>query len=178
MTEADDNSSINVGAYTYGAVILSYVTKADWEMALSVHDDMVTRGVVPDSTTTYGLLLSAFKVGGPTRAHRYLERLLGLGVVPGKATCTLALRLLIPGLSRCSSTETMRLQLRDMIENRDKIFNEEDLLDLLRSLRVAEVEEGRKPTVTMSTAKLETRQQQAWRLVLETLLRMGTSTSS
>lgn len=131
-------------------------------------------------SASVAIALSSFKKGGLNHARIVLEELVcNEEVEIKKELCFLALRLLLPKHKvhikfdgeENTLIDRVRSQLREKMQQESSKSTAEWLTDLTRYLRMADLEDKRKPSRALNNDKLLERQSKAWRQVLLTVLK-------
>jgi len=162
------DDGITPGQHCYDALILAQVRGRAWEEALITFESMKDSGIAPSPPTYYGLLLASFERGGRCRTKSFVEELVGKEAEVNQKGCTFAIKILITDLEQIKTTADMRKALRELGEQDPSM--REAALSLSRSLRMAELEEGRQHTKAVSDKDISRRRTEAWQRVLENLI--------
>ena len=157
------DSDFHPGPSCYDGYILACVRSNAWDAVASAYQSMKQANLLPPSpAASHGILLSAFNRGGVSEARSTIEELRTCGGVLDRETSVLALKLLVPNIGS-TSPESIRRKLCELSRD-DKI------VDLLRALSVAEIEDKRKPSQGLTERELVSRRQKAWGSVMDNLL--------
>lgn len=171
MSDGDYEDGVLPGTACYDAVLLSFLQEGDWEQALELHGKMKASGISQTPATFQGALIASHKIGELEKAVHAINEALSSEVQLDQSCCELAMRILLRTLFHHKSISETRLKLREICEE-DRAVHP-SCLDLLRSLRVAEVEEKRLPNNALTAAMVAQRRQKAWRDTLFSLVQFA-----
>lgn len=160
---------IQPGPTCYDGFILACVRCQAWDDAAATYQSMKEFGVVPSPVACYGILLAAFRRGGRSEAKTYLEGFGASGAQLHGDGALLALRTMLPEIGEGEVTlADVRDHLR-AVNDKDEVIQNKTL-NLVRSLRVAELEEQRQVSVGLKMDVLLNRRRVAWQNVLKDLI--------
>lgn len=168
---APDDSSMAPGVNCYNAMILSHISRKDWNEVLNTYQEMSASGLSPNSATTQGVMIASFRLGGAEQARQTLEEALEAKVGIGGENCLLAIKLLMPDIlegNSSASVQSIQGYLR-RIGDADELLRSA-CLNLLRSIRRADTEQRRLPTKRAPEEVLCRRREEAWHATLRDIL--------
>ena len=171
LREGKLDAGVAPGISCYNALILSYLNKREWHAVLTTYEDLKSAGVVPDSATIQGLLISSYRKGDSAQVRGIIEELVAMDVVISQENCHLALKMLLPEIAegkRSISVDTIQQRLRELGSNNDCLRPAS--LKLLRSFRQADIEQRRLPTKNTPIDMLSKRREEAWQTTLRDIL--------
>jgi pentatricopeptide repeat protein len=155
------------GISCYNAILLSHLRSRSWDDAIRLRDRMKASGITPDASTAQGLLLASYGIGGKDQTQICLEDLLDAEVQMGHETFQLASKILLPKKSNGGSSD-VREALRDVADTVPHMRHV--ALDLIRSIRIAEVDQKRQPSKRQPTKMLHQKRNASWRQVMTYLI--------
>jgi len=126
---------------------------------------MIESGIEPLASCYAGLLLASFKIGGEERALSFIRQLSSNQARISGETIQFILKLFLPGFECDVTFVDIRKRIRHMIDMRGE--SREPLLDLLRSIREAELEDEKQRKLSPSNPLLPG---DGWRDVLPKLV--------
>lgn len=171
LKTASRESGISPGVSCYNSMILSQINSKDWSQVLSTYDEMKAEGLRPNSATTQGLLIASYRVGGVDRARSTMEETLATEVLVSRENCRLALKLLMPDIlegNKSASVTVIQGYLRSIGDSNEPLRS--SCLNLLRSIRQADIEQNRLPTRNAPEEVLSRRREEAWKAALRDIL--------
>jgi pentatricopeptide repeat protein len=174
MDSGLDGDAVKPGLSCYNALLLSHVRSGEWNDALAVHETMKQSEVTPGPSTIQGLLLASHRLGGQIQVQALLNDLLASKVKMDRATFQLAMKMLVPGISR--TTRDVRQAIRSIGEEIPELRTVS--LDLIKSMRIAEVEQQRKTTAGLSGEDVQQRREESWRLAMGSLIHYANTAGS
>lgn len=157
---------VQLGTSCFNALVLSYVRSEQWESALALYEEMESLGVPLDSSTVQGFLLASYRSGGKGSVISTIEDLLRADTAMGAPSFDLALKMLAPK-DVVESTDR-RQTLRAMGEEIPTLRS--STLNLIRSIRIAEVEDRRNPNPNLEMDDIAARRSKAWKDATSLLL--------
>jgi pentatricopeptide repeat protein len=166
MDSGLDENAVKPGLSCYNALLLSHVRAGEWTDALAVHETMRQSEVTPGPSTIQGLLLASHRIGGKIQVQAFLKDLLASKAKMDRATFQLAMKMLVSGINR--TTRDVRQAIRSIGEVTPELRTVS--LDLIKSMRIAEVEQQRKTTAGLSDADVQQRRDESWRLAMGSLI--------
>lgn len=161
-----DFGYVRPGPTCYHSMILRCVQAQQWENALTWYDRMVADNIQPLSSSQSGLLLASFKVGGLDKARWFLHQLAESETYISNDNATLAIKLLLPEVKEEHNTQTIRKKLRQVADQKAEPARGK-LLELIRSIREAEIEDDERAT---HNPGLATREEKGWQKVMTKLI--------
>jgi pentatricopeptide repeat protein len=169
-----DEDAVKPGLSCYNALLLSHVRAGEWNDALAVHETMRQSKVTPGPSTIQGLLLASHRIGGKIQVQALLKDLWTAKAKMDRATFQLAMKMLVPGINR--KTGDVRQAIRSIGEERTELRTVS--LDLIKSMRIAEVEQQRKTTSGLSGEDVQQRRDESWRLAMGSLIEFANTAGS
>lgn len=155
-------SNFQPGPSCYDGYILACVRNKAWDAVATAHESIKAANLLPPSpAASHGILLSAYNRGGVSEARATLKELRACGGILDRETSVLALKLLVPKIGS-TTPESIQRKLRELNRN-DK------MVDLLRALSVAEIEDKRLPSQGLTERDITSRRQTAWNRVMDNL---------
>jgi hypothetical protein len=151
---------VRPGPACYDGYILGCMRNDAWNDAISAYLGMKASNVAPSSAVCQGVFLAHWRLNGMSGAKSCLVDFLDLKAPVQIDFVLLALSTLIPELDgKTVNLDFMRRYLRSMSETDSKIRVES--LNLVRSLRTAELEEQRTETPALSMDAILARRKDA-----------------
>jgi len=164
------------GPACYDALIRNHVVAEAWHDVTTCYERMKDACVNPLPTSNDSFVLAAENVGGRQQVLEVLEQMIvTAGAFMTKEGYLHAVKVVIPELQESLedvvSLEGTRRKLRELAEGEEKPASTRAMImNLVRSLRDAEVEESREPSRCMQGEQLQQRRDRAWREVLKDLI--------
>jgi pentatricopeptide repeat protein len=172
VSEGKFGKNIMPGLACFNAHMLSLMKMKNWEDVVRLQQTMKEAGISPDATTFQGVLIASTKHGDDNAVLGVVEDALKNGWKMNRECIDLTTRILLKDLNLpTNSTAATRDKLRMLIDQRGELQNE--YLDLLRTLRTAEVEDSREGPKFVRLEDIRVRQETAWRAVLESLITLS-----
>jgi hypothetical protein len=164
--ESGELQDVRPGPSCYDGNILGCVRSQSWNDAISTYDNMKLSQVVPSPAACHGILLAHARRGGRVDVQTCLEDFISLGAQLRIDGLLFALSMLVPEmeLKERVDMESVRHYLRSICE-KDMTLKRNGL-NLMRSLRIAELEEQRTETPGLSESAIATRRKEALDVVL------------
>lgn len=162
MESGENFNGVRPGVSCYNAIILNHVRLREWDKVIAVHEAMKEKNIAVTPQTIQGLVLAYSRKGGKAYVTSLLETLRDDGACIDENTFKLLTRVLLPEIE--GTLEKVRKRVRDIGESNPQLRGA--ALDLMRSLRTAEIEEHRRNTKNMLEADFNVRKKEAWRSVL------------
>jgi hypothetical protein len=160
---------VRPGPMCYDGFILACVRSQAWGEAVLSYEKMEKTEIVPSPAACHGILLAASKKGGRSEAKAYLERFYASGAQLHGDGALLAVKTMLPTTGDVTVTmSSIRDHLREVCENDESL--QPASLNLVRSLRVAELESQRQHSPNLKIDVLQVRRKAAWQNVLHDLI--------
>jgi len=171
---------VRPGPFCYDGVIQTHLLNEDWENVLQTYSSMKEGGIIP-LPVTYQSLISATEILGGSEKVLYLVQ----DVLDSDASMSVdaylqAIQILLLARESLSSSakdkltfEDMRLCLRRVVDDKERglpLPFKQDVMDLLRLLRKAEVEESRQVSKHITARQIQHRRKIAWKDLLRKLI--------
>jgi pentatricopeptide repeat protein len=161
--------AVRPGPMCYDGFILACVRSQAWDDAVAAYKTMQKSEVTPSPAACHGILLAASRRGGRSEAKTCLEGFAASGAQLHGDGALLAVKTMLPTVGDALVTmSSIRDHLREC-SKKDVVLQPESL-NLVRSLRVAELEEERQPSLGLSMGVLENRRKVAWQNVLKDVI--------
>ena len=157
---------IKPGVSSYDAILLARIRVGYWDGAIALYEEMKVEGMIPSARTIQGLLVANDQKGGRLSVLSALESLLLCNAQFDESAFRLASKTLFKDVDE--NLEDFRQNIRDIGEHDQNL--REASLNLVRSIRVAEIESSRPKTVHKSQNEIKYTQEEAWRLATSHLL--------
>ena len=169
-----DEDAVKPGLSCFNALLLSHVRAREWNDALAIHETMRLSKVTPGPSTIQGLLLASHRIGGKIQVQALLKDLWASKAQMDRVTFQLAMKMLVPGINR--TTSDVRQAIRSIGEERPELRTVS--LDLIKSMRIAEVEQQRKTTAGLSDEDVQQRRKESWHLAMGSLIEFANTAGS
>jgi pentatricopeptide repeat protein len=150
---------VKVGTSCFNALLLSYIQSEEWDKGLGLHEKMKSSQVAVDSSTVQGLLLAAYRSGGQEAVVSMVEEFIDSNTQMGAPSFDLVMKLLAP--KEVTESNDRRQTLRSIGERYPAV--KASTLNLMRAIRIAEVEDSRKPNPNSDSSDIQLRRSQAWK---------------
>jgi hypothetical protein len=149
------------GTYCYDALLMGRIRRHDWDGAIGIYDTMKAKCIVVGPQTIQGLVLAHQQRGGDAAVVLAVEAVLQNDKARiQEGVFRLIARILLKEMD-LKSFDSFRQQVRAAGEKNSSL---RDLsLQLVRSLRVAEIETGRPSSKHKAEAEMNKIQGQAWK---------------
>ena len=165
MLEAMDE--VQPGVSCYNAILLAHLRSRSWDDAIQLQARMNESGITPDASTAHGLLLASYGIGGKEQMLTCLKDLVEAEVQMGPEAFHLASKILLPKKSNGGAAD-VRGALRDVADTVPQMRSV--AVDLIRSMRIAEVDQKRKASKLQPTELLDQKRNASWRQVMTYLI--------
>ena len=164
---------IKPGLSCYNAIMISHINEKSWREVIDVYDRMIKENVKPNSATTQGLLIAAYRIGGRERVQEMVGDLLANDVVISQENCQLAMKIMVPDVIKGTESKITEIQnhLRDLGTKNELLKSAS--FNLLRSIRQAEIEQNRKPSKQVPLDNILRRREEAWEGALKDVLELA-----
>ena len=158
--EAND---IKLGALSFDAILLARKNLRSWDSIISIFDEMKQRGITPSSRTIECVLVAYDeKGGGESSVFLALDYFLQCNAQFDESAFLSASKILYKEVD--SNLEGFRQSIRDIGEQNPNLRFAS--INLMRSLRDAEMESRKSRNNRKSQYENEIRQQKAWRIAV------------
>lgn len=138
-------------ASCYNAMLVLYIQGRKWNEAIAVYDKMQARQVPPNPQTIQGLLLAHRQRSGKDGAVKFVQSVVEKQVPIDEATFKLASKMLVPELTN-ENMDEFRKGIRAIGE--EKPILREASLNVIRTARIAEVEDQKKASKSLHDSSL------------------------
>ena len=159
---------VNVGPAIYDGYVVACVTCHAWDDIVAVFQRMKAAGLHPPSASScHGILLAGYRQGRTAdESKALLDDLLAAGAQFNRDVALLSIKILLPHWCRGGKTVSdIRSKLRSNLPQDDEVVKGA-IVQLIRSLRIAEMEEERGlPSTSLMKAGSET-----WTAVVKDVL--------
>jgi len=162
---------VRPGPSCYDGFLLACILNRSWEDAITAYKRLKDSGIIPSPIANHGALISTHRLGGRPKTRAFLEDLLSEGGELNHYSSVLAVKIMLPEVvdQGVKTIYELRNELRKIKEKGETPIGKASL-NLVRSLRVAELEEERQAGRGLKMSEIEKRRKVAWRGVLEVLL--------
>lgn len=175
VDELFEEMEIAPGVTSFDAILLSRIRARSWESAIAVYDTMKEKMINPSAQTIQGLLLAHYQRGGRPAVIKLLDSLVAIdGARLDESAFRLTSKILFREVE--NSLEDFRQHVRDIGEQNTKL--RQVSLNLVRSIRVAEIESNRLLTAHRNQEDMKTIRNAAWSTATSHLLDIVRATSS
>ena len=164
--KSGEENGIEPGISSYDAIISARVQERSWDDVFSLYDEMKTKEIEPSSSTVKGLIASNNQKDGRESVSTALESLLLSKAQFDESTFRLASEILFQGVD--DNLDDFRKNVREIGEGNEDL--RESSLDLVRSIRFAEIESDRPKVAHVSEQDAQHSGDEAWRLATSNLL--------
>lgn len=159
---------ITPGVTCYNARMLAHVEAHEWDKALACHSERKEAGIPWTAASFKDVLLASYRLGNKEKALEVVEEGLESEMSMDYGCCVMSLQILLGDVLKSSNIEQARQRLREIGEENHDLRNPS--LNLIRSLRAAEVEEKREPTKGLKQDEIAARRDAAWNEALKHLV--------
>lgn len=168
MENGTNGVAVKPGSSSYDAMLFGRIKDGDWEGVISLYESMQEKRISSTPETVERLLSAHAEMGGTNAVVEVAERLLQdaqvrLGEVPFRSLSGM----LLPEIE-VGNFNRFRQSVRRMGEENTEL--REASVNLIRSLRVAEIESERPPSRHKTTEEMQAVQDQAWKKSVNDLL--------
>ena len=167
------------GLSSYNSKMLALMQLKAWQDVIELQREMKQAGLPSSSVAFHGVILASMRLGDEGSVVEAIEDAIKLGVSLNHSCFDQSLKCLFPDLvvDRPSIPE-IRLRLRERVDTASNDELGKAYLNLLRSLRVAEVEEEREVHRNVRQADIDTRRQTAWEKAHASLVQLYRSSTT
>jgi pentatricopeptide repeat protein len=159
MEKKENGIDVLPGPSCFGALILSSIRRRSWDEAISVYDRMREQGVVASPQAVQGLIMASSQKNGQSGVMSIVESFVQTGEVQiTESTFRLITRTLYKEVQ--GPLHDFRRDIRNIGENDPSM--RDVCLNLIRSIRVAEIESHRQPTPHKTVEEMKQVQDKAW----------------
>jgi pentatricopeptide repeat protein len=162
LNYGETDLAVTPGVSCYNSILLAHVRTREWDDAIQVRETMKAQGIAINPQTIQGLVLAHNHKGGRSDVVSFLETLLGAKASIDESTFRLLVRVLLPQVD--GNTEDMRKRVREIGETNPELRDAS--LNLIRSVRVAEIEQNRPSPKNRPSSEINARIEEAWNSVL------------
>lgn len=162
----NEEKGIKPGVSSYDAILLARIRARSWDGAIALYDQMKADDIIPSSRTIQGLLVAHNQKGGRTSVLSALDSLLLCNAQFDESTFRFASKTLFKEVD--NDLEDFRQTIRDDGERNPNLRVAS--LNLVRSIRVAEIESNRQQTMHKSQDEIDKKQDETWKLATSYLL--------
>ena len=158
------------GLTCYNSMQLVHLRSREFDKVLKLYHEMKELNIGTDASTGQAMILASYGIGGRDQTKECIQELLDSNVTMDQGSFELAYKILITtrGANTAPTTTDIRQALRNVMDTIPQL--REVALNLNRSIRVAEVEEGRVPRQSLSIEILQQQRDAAWHDVMEFLM--------
>lgn len=165
--EMGNEDGIKPGVLSYDAILLARIKEKSWDEVLSLYEEMKAKGIKPSSYTIKGYIVATNQKGGKESVLSALESLLQCNAQLDESVFRLASETLLKGVDE--NLDSFRKSIREIGERHENLRVAS--LDLVRSIRYAEIESSRAKVVHESMHEnTEHSGEDAWRVATTNLL--------
>lgn len=172
--EVDDDTS-TIGILSYESFLRICIDKYEWDKVIRSYLDMEVAGITPSKKANFYYMMATLRLGSESNAKQILKDLLDRNLLIGDDMYELTLQMFFPDIVVCDRKESLHTNVQlvrkhliqrvdDMLDKSSLQYN--DIVTLIRSLELANVEDIREPHGILSLDDIELRRQQAWRTVM------------
>ena len=166
------SKDLKPGLACYNGYMLSLMKMKAWGDVLSIQQSMREAGISPDPSTFHGVLIASMRSGGKSVVLSVVEDAVKNGMKINRECIDLIMRGLLSDLNlRANAIPATRETLRALLDERDGLQNE--YLDLIRTLRIAELEDSREASYLIRAEQIKVKQECAWQAVLNSLVNLA-----
>jgi pentatricopeptide repeat protein len=169
MDSDEDGFEVKPGISCFNAILLTHVKAHSWDEVISVCETMQEKEITANPQTIQGLALAYYRKEGRVGAMSFLEKLSVSKATVDETTFKLAVRLLLPEIDASTSIDDIRKQIRELGESDPQL--RDAAISLIRSVRVAHIEQNRPGGEKHPVERAQSRQDEAWKSVLRHLLK-------
>ena len=169
MMSNESNGGCRPGLSCYNAMLLTNLRSRQFNHVNELYETMKQSNIGSNSATGQALILASYGIGGKDRTEKCVQELLDAKVTMDRKCFELASKILISADVGNGDTTGLRESLRKVVD--DVPHFRTVALDLIKSIRVAEVEEGRKPSKVLTVEQISQKREVAWRSAMECLAR-------
>ena len=144
-----------------------------WETIIKLNDKMIDAGIRPNSTSFQGVILACNRLGGREPALKAVKNALKADTPMNSDAFKLCSKVLLPEIFVDGNLDETRAQLRQMIKQQPSFT--EDIMELNRSLRRAQLEDRRQPSKMKGSIHINQEREHLWRQVLKNVVRLSQS---
>ena len=172
---SNEDLSLRPGAACYGAMMSICMRNNQYEDALTWYDRMRELGVKLQPEFTVDWLVASYNTRGVEDTRRILSSLVDdIEIGADRNLGFEVLRLFLPlqqvNIRLDDDLDNIRNQLRGCAELSPSEATRDWLIDIVRSLRLAEMEDNRTVTFSLQENELATRKSIAWKKAIQSIL--------
>lgn len=156
----DGENGIKPGVSSFDAILLARIRARSWDGAIALYDQMKIEGIIPSSRTIQGLLVAYDQKGERISVLAALDSFLLSNAQFDEGLFRFASKTLFKEVDK--NLEDFRQTIREIGERYPNL--KDTSLNLVRSIRDAEIESSRKKTKHKSQYEIEKNEKEAWRL--------------
>lgn len=173
MVYRDDNG-MKPGIGCFNACILNALKNGKFEDAVEIDKMMRKADISHNSTTFQGLIIAKAKLGDKESLRKTVEDAIKNETPMDFDTFASCLKFLLPQLcdNKTLNISKMRISLRNMVENDERISNE--AMELNRSLMNCLREDSRVPSKIKNKQQIFKLRNELWRIALQNALTLST----
>ena len=157
---------IKPGVSSYDAILFARIEEKSWDGVFSLYEEMKAEGINPSSRTVKGLIAANDKKGGRESVRSAVKALLLCNAQFDESAFRLVSGILFKDVDE--NLDDFRKSIREIGERNQNLRVAS--LDLVRSIRFAEVESGRPKIVHEIKNETKHSGEHAWRLATSHLL--------
>lgn len=166
------SKDLKPGLACFNGYMLSLMKMKAWGDVLRLQQLMKDAGITPDPSTFHGILIASMRSGGKSVVLSVVEDAVKNGTKINRVCIDLIMRGLLNDLNlRANTIPATREKLRVLLDERDGLENE--YLDLIRNLRIAELEDCREASYLIRAEQIKVKQECAWQAVLNSLINLA-----
>ena len=159
MERKENGIDVLPGPSSFGAMMLSAIRSHSWDKAIALYDQMKENGIVASPHVLQGLIMAHSHKSGRSGTISVVKSILKTGETQiTESTFRLISKILFKEVQ--SHLGDFRRDLRDLGEKDDTL--RDVTLNLIRSIRVAEIESNRTPTPQNTAKEIQKVQGNAW----------------
>mmetsp|Transcript_21483 Transcript_21483/g.34575 ORF Transcript_21483/g.34575 Transcript_21483/m.34575 type:complete len:158 (+) Transcript_21483:795-1268(+) len=148
-------------------MLLGRIRSHSWDEAITLYEEMNKRAIIPSPQTIQGLILAYYHKGGQSAVKSIVNSLLQKdGLSFTERTFRLVSKILFKEVD--TNLDDFRKKVRDIGEE-DSTLRKVSL-NLIRSVRVAEIESGRPKTIHKTEEEMKLIRDRAWVVATSRLL--------
>jgi len=172
MLQNEYADQIHPNTSCFASCILSAIEAGAWHQVLELNTKMLGAGLRPDAAAFQGAILACSQLGDQSRVIEEIEAAIRADAAVDLDGFLLCASLLLPMVDTESrNIEEIRLKLRRTMDRCPEI--KEEATQLIRSLRLADIESGRKPSGIKSISEIVVQREILWRQVMENTVNLS-----
>jgi pentatricopeptide repeat protein len=169
MERKENGIDVSPGPSSFGAMMLSAIRSHSWDKAITVYEEMKEKGIVVSPHVLQGLIMAHSRKSGRSGTMSVVESILQTDKTQiTESTFRLISKVLFKEVQ--SNLDDFRRDLRGLGEKDHDL--RDVTLNLIRSIRVAEIESNRSPTPQNTTKEIQQVQDKAWLSATKDLLEL------